>query len=133
MFKTLLGFFFRGRRSLIAVPLFALMGFAGWEAFRYWWDHGFSRGTYDGVVRKVSIKGPPYCKYASIELVVPGGTLAVPKLVEFTLDDSHDGTPLLGKFEEAERTQKNVTVRYRQDHLQWWQCVPVEYHALEIQ
>ena len=133
MLKKLLGFFFRGRRSLLTVPLLLVAGFVAYEGLRFWWYYGYSRGTYEGTIRKVSFKGPPYCKYVSIEVITGGGGMMQPKVMEFTIDGRGEGTPLYQKFQDAERAQKSVVISYRQDLNKWWACAPTDHYALDVQ
>jgi hypothetical protein len=127
MFKRMLRALLKGKRSLVTLPLVALLGVFAWQALRYWYYRGYSEGTRTGIIRKVSVKGPPYCKYASIEMLVgagPGTGVQQPDKMEFSLDDDRATNPLYKRLEEAERTQKPVTLRYREDRNKWWACAP---------
>ena len=133
MLKRMMVFLFKGKRSLVSLPMLLILGVVGWQTLRYWWYHGYSKGSYQGIVRKVSYKGPPYCKYVSIEIVVGGATVMQPVVKEFTLDDDSDGNPLFQKFKDAEKTQKSILVDYRQDLKKWWACAETEYYAVGIE
>ena len=67
-----------GRKSLlILIPIALVVLFAGYEGARVWWYRGYSVGARTGVIRKLSIKGPPYCKYLAGELVLQGTVVEV--------------------------------------------------------
>lgn len=101
MLKILLGVF--AGVSLVAVIL----------GLRFWWNYGYSRGARTGIIRKVSEKGPPYCKYLSAELVLqgnlPGQALEV---WEFSVDDNSDKNPLVQQLYTAAREGSKVTIQY---------------------
>jgi hypothetical protein len=101
---------------------------------RYWWYYAYSRGSRTGVIRKLSVKGPPYCKYLSGELALTG---AVPgqraEVWEFSVDDDRDSNPLVRELHGAERSGERVTLDYRQDLHMWWRCTPSEYFVTGIE
>src|SRR6202140_1444923 len=82
---------------------------------KLWWYRGYSRGSRTGIVRKVSVKGPPYCKYLSGEMAVQGNGLAQIEIWEFSIDDDSDKNPLVKQLKDAERSGDRVTIDYRQD------------------
>lgn len=122
MLKILLGVF--AGVSLVAV-IFGL---------RFWWNYGYSRGARTGIIRKVSEKGPPYCKYLSAELVLqgnlPGQALEV---WEFSVDDNSDKSPLVQQLYAAARDGSKVTIQYRQDRKSLYRCTPSEYFATGLE
>lgn len=118
------GFLFRGKRALATAPLLLILLASGVLWLRWRWYHGYSTGTRTGLVRKVSVKGPPYCKFASAELVMPAGGAALGQngalpiggeVWSFTLDDHNPEGALYKQLEKAERDGKPVTIHYRQD------------------
>ena len=146
--RRILGFLFRGKRALATTPLLLLAIASGVLWLRWRWYHGYSTGTRTGVVRKVSVKGPPYCKFASAELVMAaaGGVLpqggAIPiggEVWTFTLDDHSPEGALYKQLEAAERAGKPVTIHYRQDldnKGKFWQvgCSELpQYYATRIE
>jgi hypothetical protein len=77
------------KKLFILVPIALVFLFALVEGARVWWFRGYSKGSRTGVVRKVSIKGPPYCKYFSGELALQGGQPGQPpEIWEFSIDGS---------------------------------------------
>ena len=66
----------------------ALVVFVGVEALRVWWFRGYSRGTRTGIIRKISYKGPPYCKYMAGEMALQGTLPGQPvEIWEFSVDN----------------------------------------------
>ena len=122
-FKIFLGLF--GLMSLVAL----------WQVARYYWYRAYSTGTRSGYLRKISLKGPPYCKYIMGEMVLQrGGEVAAGGEVwEFSLDTRDESSALLKEIHEVERAGKLTTVRYRQDLNMWWRCAPTEYYVLGIE
>jgi hypothetical protein len=118
------------KKLKLALALFALLALvAAWQAFRYWMRYGYSVGTRTGIVRKISVKGPPYCKYLAGELALQGSGPGQPaEIWMFSVDDGGD-TPLVRDLHEAERGGKLVTLKYRQDRPIWWRCNPSEYYV----
>ena len=123
----------RTRRFLILIPLgLALLAGAA-QGIQYMWRHGYSHGERTGLVRKISVKGPPYCKYLSGELVLAGNsTLGQAEVWEFTADDDDEDNPMVVTLHEAERAGTRVTLKYRQDKPLWWTCNPIEYKVLDV-
>lgn len=116
---------------LIPVALVAII--AAWQGVTYLWRHGYSAGERSGIVRKVSVKGPPYCKYLSGELVLQGTQPgAANEVWEFTVDDRQEGNPVIQQLSEAERSGARTTFKYRQDLPMWWTCNPVQYKILSV-
>jgi hypothetical protein len=118
--------------ALGILAVFALVGI--WQGGVYWFHHGYAVGTRSGIIRKLSVKGPPYCKYLSGELALQGSNPGQPVEVwEFSVDDSSDQNPLVASLHEMERQSKLVTLRYRQDLKLWWRCSPAEYFVTSIE
>ncbi|HEX8954575.1 MAG TPA: hypothetical protein VF997_25130 [Polyangia bacterium] len=124
-----------GRRVKIGLGIFAILALlAAWQGITFWWYHGYSTGERTGVVRKLSVKGTPMCKYAEGELALigsaPGSTVDV---FTFSTDDQHDANPIMKQLREAERSGSRVTLRYRQDKKSWWRCTPHEYFITAVE
>ena len=61
------------RKAKVGLGLLApLLLVAGWQYVSYLFKYAYSRGTRTGVVRKISVKGPPYCKYLEGEMTLQG-------------------------------------------------------------
>lgn len=116
--------------ALIPVLLALLVG--GYLGIKYWWYHGYSKGTRTGVVRKISIKGPPYCKYLSGEMLVQGTALQ-PEVWEFSVDDDNEMSPIVVALHEAEKKGEKVTLHYRQDLGALYRCTPSEYFITKVE
>ena len=103
----------------------------GWQLIRAWWYHGVSTGTRSGIVRKVSKKGSPLCRYWVGELVITNTTVigAVPEVWEFNIDAQSDADPLISEMQKYEATGQRTTLRYRQDKGKWWACSNIEYYV----
>src|SRR5436305_15226712 len=103
MFKRVLRFLFKGKRSLITVPVRLVAGLLGWLTIDWRWNYGRSLGSRTGVVQKVSVKGSPFCKYVSGEMIPQGLQFAAnPTVWEFTLDDNRADDPLFQRLKAAE-------------------------------
>jgi hypothetical protein len=112
----------------------ALLLFVSVEALRVWWFRGYSRGTRTGVIRKISYKGPPYCKYMLGEMALQGTLPGQPvEIWEFSVDDEKPSSPLVAKLHEAERSAERVTLQYRQDLHSLFRCTPSEYFVTGIE
>ena len=112
--------------ALAAVGLVALLVLS--QVVRVWWFRGYSKGTRTGYVRKLSEKGPPYCKYVSGELVMVGTAPGVPSETwEFSVDDEDAKGPVMAALHDAEKSGARVTVQYRQDLHALYRCTPSEY------
>ncbi|MBS1153685.1 MAG: hypothetical protein H6Q89_5383 [Myxococcaceae bacterium] len=117
------------KKLFILVPIALVFLFTLVELTRVWWYRGYSKGSRTGVVRKISIKGPPYCKYFSGELALQGGQPGQPpEIWEFSIDGADDEkNPLVVNLKEAERSGARVTLNYRQDLHSLFRCTPSEY------
>lgn len=115
--KVFLGFF----------TVFAVI--ALYQTARYYYFRGYATGTRTGYLRKVTTKGPPYCKYTVGELVLQkGGDMAQGgETWEFSLDTSDPGAAIVQQLREVEKAGKLATLQYRQDLHMWWRCAPTEY------
>jgi hypothetical protein len=123
----------KGKVRLVLGILAVLVVFVGVEALRVWWFRGYSRGTRTGVVRKLSFKGPPYCKYLLAEMALQGTMPGQPvELWEFSFDDEHENNAVVKEIHEAEKTGARLTVKYRQDLHSLFRCTPSEYFAVGI-
>ena len=118
----------RSQKLRIALAVFVLIaGLAAWQGLSYVWHHGYAHGSATGVVRKVSVHGPPYCKYLTGELVFQGSQAGqAQELFHFSVDSEKDDNPIVQQLKEAERSGKLVTLDYRQDIKPWWRCNPSE-------
>jgi hypothetical protein len=118
--------------ALFALLLVALVGV--WQGIVFWFRHGYSVGTRTGVIRKISVKGPPYCKYLAGELALQSATpTQTVEVWEFTVDDDHDTNPLVADLHTAEKAARPVTLKYRQDLKVWWRCNPSEYYVTGVE
>lgn len=117
------------KKLFILVPVALVLLFALVEGGRVWWFRGYSKGSRTGIVRKVSIKGPPYCKYFSGELALQGaGPAQGPEIWEFSIDGDDDvKNPVATSLKEAEKSGERVTLNYRQDLHSLFRCTPSEY------
>ena len=104
----------------IGILLFLI---TAWQYVSYWFATGYSKGSRTGVVRKISVKGPPYCKYLEGEMVLQGANLVqAAELFKFTVDDHNESNPIVQDLKKAERDGSRVTLDYRQDKNIWWRC-----------
>src|SRR3954462_12084098 len=118
---------------LILAPVALLLLFSGYEGLRIAWYRGYSKGTRTGVVRKVSVRGPPYCKYLSGEMVLQGGIPGQEMEVwEFSVDDDSEKSPVVNALKEAEKSGERVTLEYRQDLHSLFRCTPSEYFITKV-
>ena len=129
---------FGGIQALITVPIILGLLYVGWLSLVYLWNYNYSTGTRTGIIRKVSYKGRPFCKFVSVQMALGGSSgqlVAAPEIWEFTIDDDRDEAPLRQALETAARSQKLTTVRYRQDmkNLPWRWCVDTQYHAIKVE
>ncbi len=118
---------------LILAPVALILLAVASQFARVWWYRGYSKGTRTGVVRKVSVKGPPYCKYLSGELTVQGANPLAPEIWEFSVDDDADTNPVVMQLHEAEKKGDRVTLHYRQDLHSLYRCTPSEYFVTKIE
>jgi hypothetical protein len=124
-----------GPRVKIGLGIFAVVALlAAWQGLRFWWYHGYSTGERTGVVRKMSVKGSPICRYAEGEMALtgsmPGQNVEV---FTFSVDNQHESNPLMKQLKEAERAGTRVTLHYRQDLKSWWRCTPHEYFITSVE
>ena len=107
---------------------------AGWTGLSLAFRLGYARGTVTGVVRKVSVHGPPYCKILTGELVYQGTNAGQKQEVfGFSVDNLADSNPVVRDLKDAERDGKRVTLDYRQDRKVWWRCNPSEYFITAVE
>jgi hypothetical protein len=124
-----------GPRVKIGLAIFLVVGLlAAWQGLRFWWYHGYSTGERTGIVRKMSVKGTPMCRYAEGELALtgslPGQNVEV---FTFSTDNKSDANPIMKQLRDAERTGTRVTLHYRQDLKSWWRCTPHEYFITSVE
>ena len=122
----------KGKWLLVLVPLALILLVGGYEGVRVLWNRGFSKGTRTGLVRKLSEKGPPYCKYFSGEMVVQGANLQ-PEVWEFSVDDDSETSPVVVALHQAEKKGDRVTLTYRQDRGSLFRCTPSEYFVTKVE
>jgi hypothetical protein len=105
-----------------------------WQWISYLFKAGFSKGTRTGIVRKVSVKGPPYCKYLEGEMILQGTMIQGEAPFEFSVDDADDKNPIVQKLKQAERDGVRATLDYRWDRAKdiWWYCNPNEYYITNV-
>ncbi len=120
----------KGKIAFVLLILFLIVG--AWQGLYYLFRHGYGEGTRTGIIRKIAVKGPPYCKYLSGEMALQGQNVAAEVFV-FSADNRDEGTPLVKALQEAERTGARVTLKYRQDHPLWWRCNPSEYFVTAVE
>jgi hypothetical protein len=99
---------------------------------KLWWYRGYATGSRTGVVRKVSMKGTPVCKYMDVEMAVQSSGVALDTF-EFSVDNEDPKNPIVQKLKDAEKTGARVTIDYRQDLNQWYRCSPSEYFATDVE
>ena len=123
-----------GRKIKVTLAIVLVLGtVAAWQGFRYWWYHGYSIGERTGIVRKISVKGSPVCKYMEGEMALTGSGYAQPEIWKFSIDDHADANPLMKQLRDAERDGNRVTLHYRQDLKSWWRCTPEEYFVTSVE
>ena len=118
---------------LVVVPLGLLLLFAGYEGIRVWWNRGFSTGTRTGIIKKISVRGPPYCKYLAGELSVQGVNALTTETWEFSVDDDGDANPIVVALHHAEKNGDRVTLGYRQDRGALFRCSDIEYYVTKVE
>ena len=126
------------KKLIIVGVLFGLIGVvAAVHGVRWWWYRGYSRGSRTGILRKLSVKGSPLCKYLSGEMALIGSPMGqAPVIWEFTVDDDSDTNPIVVKLHAAERAAKEVTVDYRQDldnKGKLWSCAQTDYYVTGVE
>lgn len=113
--------------KIVLAIVVLLIGLGAWQGITYAFHKGYAHGSATGVVRKVSVHGPPYCKFLTGELVLQGSQPGqAQELFHFSVDDKEDGNPIVQQLKEAERGGKRVTLDYREDIKPWWRCNPSE-------
>jgi hypothetical protein len=123
----------KAKVALVLIPLGLVLLVSAWQGITYWWRHGYSVGERSGVVRKVSLKGSPVCKYLSGEMHLQGSLAGAPAEVwEFSVDDKNEDSPLVKELHEAARSGSRVTLKYRQDLPMWWTCNPIQYRITGV-
>ena len=119
---------------LLLAPVALVLLFAGFQAAKVWWYRGYSKGSRTGIVTKVTVKGPPYCKYLEGEMRVGGSTATLtPESWKFSVDDDGDTNPVVVALKEAEKSQKVVTLDYRQDLHALYRCTDSEYFVTRVE
>ena len=120
---------------IIVIPIALVLLFVLVQATRVWWYRGYSKGSRTGIIPKISIKGPPYCKYLSGELVLQGGQPAqLAETWEFSIDgDDDEKNPLVVNLKAAEKSSERVTLNYRQDLHSLFRCTPSEYFVTGLE
>src|SRR5262249_38613711 len=85
------------RKVKIGLVILGVLGLVAlWQFASYEFKSGYSKGSRTGIVRKVSTKGPPYCKYLEGELALQGGVPGVAQeIFRFTVDDHSDNNPIV--------------------------------------
>lgn len=136
--RWILRLIYGGKRALLTVPFTLGALYLGWLMTVYWWNYNYSTGIRTGVINKVSFKGRPLCKYVAADMPLigaPGQVNTNAETFTFTIDDERENAPLLLQLQTAEKSQKPVTVHYRQDlkMLPWRWCVETQYHATKIE
>jgi hypothetical protein len=118
---------------LILIPIGLLLIGGSIQGIQYWWRHGYSTGERSGILRKISVKGSPVCKYLAGELALSTNLAGVGGEVwEFTVDNKDDKDPTVLALHEASRVGQRVTLKYRQDKPMWWTCNPIEYKVIGV-
>ena len=117
---------------LALIPVTLVLLYAAYAGVRVWWYRGYSKGTRTGIVRKISVKGPPYCKYLSGELTTQMNQMA-PEIWEFSVDDDTETNPVVVALHEAEKKGERVTLHYRQDLHSLYRCTPSEYFVTKVE
>jgi hypothetical protein len=123
----------KAKLLLVLLPFVAVLVLGGWKGLQYWWYRAYSTGSRTGVVRKVSVKGPPYCKYLAGELAVQGATPIQAEIWEFSVDDDADANPVVVALHDAEKSGARVTLHYRQDLHSMFRCTPSEYFVTSVE
>jgi hypothetical protein len=123
------------RKVKIGLVILGLLGLvAAWQGITFWLATGYSRGTRTGVVRKVSVSGPPYCKNLRGELVLQTSSLVQnDPPFEFTVDDYSDKNQVVQDLKKAERDGVRVTLTYRFDRPLWWRCNSLQYYVEKVE
>jgi hypothetical protein len=118
---------------LALIPVALVVAFAGFEGALVWWYRGYSRGSRTGVIRKITVTGPPFCKHLEGEMAIEGGNGRAADIWRFSADDESDTTPIVVALKEAEKTQRHVTLDYRQDQGALFRCADIEYFITKVE
>lgn len=119
---------------LALAPIAVVLLLVASQALRVLWFRGYSKGSRTGIVTKVMVKGPPYCKYLEGEMRVGAGAATLtPETWTFSVDDDSEANPVVVALKEAEKTQKAVTLDYRQDLHALYRCSETEYFITNVQ
>src|SRR5690349_14268355 len=118
---------------IAAAVLVVLLVAGGWIALSMSWRIGYAHGTVTGVVRKVSVHGPRYCKILTGELVYQGTRRHKPAGFDCSGDDPSHAKPVGHDLQAAERAGKLVTLDFRQDRHAWWRCNPSQYFITAVE
>jgi hypothetical protein len=124
-----------GKAKLILGLVGVLALVALWQWVSYFFKVGYSRGERTGIVRKISVKGPPGCKFLEGEMALQGSTVAQQQDIwKFSVDDDGEGNPIVQQLKKAEHDAARVTLEYRQDKEIWWRfCNKSEYFVTKVQ
>lgn len=124
-----------GKAKIVLVVLGLFGAVALWQYVSYLFKFGYSRGERTGIVRKISVKGPPGCKFLEGEMSLQGATVAQQQDVwNFSVDDDSEGNPLVQQLKKAEHDGSRVTLEYRQDKPMWFRfCNKSEYFITKVQ
>jgi hypothetical protein len=117
-----------GKGIAIASVIGLLLLLLTWQLVRAWWLHGYSQGTRTGILRKISYRGSPLCKYWSGELAVSGSSATAPEIWYFTVEGPADANPTVQAIQKVEASSpgKEITLSYREDRGRWWSCTPTD-------
>jgi hypothetical protein len=123
-------------KAKIILALFGVLALVVlWQYVSYLFKFGYSRGERTGIVRKISVKGPPGCKFLEGEMALQGSTVAQQQDIwKFSVDDDGENNPLVVQLKKAEHDAARVTLEYRQDKEIWWRfCNKSEYFITKVQ
>ncbi len=124
----------RGRLYIGALVVVLLLLAGAWQGVRYWWLHNYSNGSRTGIIRKISVKGSPVCKFLSGEMVLVGAVPGqVPQVFSFTVYDDRPTNPVVKQLHDAERSGKTVTLNYQENRARWWQCADTNYYIVGVE
>lgn len=86
------------------------------------------------MIRKISVKGPPVCKFLSGEMVLIGTPAGgSPTVFNFTVYDDSPDNVIVKKLHDAEREAKEVTIDYQENRARWWQCADTNYYIVGVE
>ena len=124
-----------GKAKIVLALLGVVALVALWQYVSYLFKFGYSKGERTGIVRKISVKGPPGCKYLEGEMALQGSTVAQQQDIwRFSVDNDHDDNPNVQQLKKAEHDASRVTLEYRQDKEIWWRfCNKSEYFVTKVQ